>query len=145
MSGRVLALIVSLVSLAGCGGESPTAPTPPPPANLAGLWQGTLEATNFAPQVVRLDLAQTGANVSGTWGVQTASNWNGTISGTVGPSSFTGTATFSSPSTTGGRCTGTIAWSGSVTARQIEWTSPGVAGSDCYGLPANLRLSATRQ
>jgi len=142
---RVPLAAVLLVGSA-CGGSTPTAPAQPLPANIAGRWTGNVVSSNYAAQALSLQLDQSSASVSGTW-VVSPNDWNGTITGTTDPSSFTGTMTISAPNALGigARCTGTAILNGPASsAATLRWTSPGFTGS-CTGMPTGLVLNLQRQ
>jgi len=140
-------LVAVLVLASACGSSTPTGPTPPPaPANIAGRWTGNLISSNYAAQAFSMQTSQSSASVSGTW-VVSPNDWNGTITGTTDPSSFTGTITISAPNAlgVGARCTGTASVSGPASsAATLRWTSPGFTGS-CTGMPTGLVLNLQRQ
>ena len=123
-------LLVLVLALAACGGKSsPTAPPPPPPqpAQIAGNWSGTFESSNYAPVAVFLQLNQTSAAITGTWAAQSGgSGIAGNITGTVDPTTFTGTITFSINQTTG--CSGAFSGNASSTGN-LTWSSAGFTGN----------------
>jgi hypothetical protein len=134
---RLLAVAVVAFSVA-CGDDSPTRPENP---NLSGTWTGNLES-NLTPFSVQMTLSQTGETVSGNW--TSPIDWNGTITGTVGTNSFTGSATLSAPNAlgVGPRCTGTTSiTSGSigVVTTTLSLSGSGFTGS-CTGMPQNVRF-----
>lgn len=138
-----LALVVS-----ACGSKSPTAPPPPPPpqpAQVAGLWTGNLESSNWNTVAVELQLTQAGTAVNGTWASSTV-DWNGTITGTVTPDSFSGSFTMSAPNAlnVGPRCTGNASVSGPAGGNTFRWTGPGFTGS-CTGMPTGFALNMQRR
>lgn len=119
-----------LACLAGAScGSSPAAPAPAPPqpAQIAGTFSGTFETSNYAALAVFLTLNQTSSTVTGTWGAQSGtSGIAGNITGTVDPSSFTGTVTFSINQSAG--CTGSF--SGNASSQgNMTWTSAGFTGN----------------
>ncbi len=122
-----VAFVVALTAACGGGGsDTPTAPSPPPPAQMAGGWSGTLETSNYLPLVAFMDLTQTGTDLRGTWfSTSSGNNIAGNITGTVGPSSFTGTITFSFAQTTG--CSGSF--SGSAGGNSFSWASAAFTGN----------------
>src|SRR5689334_15487736 len=130
--GLVLLIILS----SGCGGnDAPTAPTPPPqPAQVAGVWSGTFESSNYAALAAFMNLNQTGTTVTGTWGAPSGNNGvAGNVTGTVDTSTFTGNITFSFNQTAG--CSGSF--SGSVSASSITLSSPGFTGNCGLSAPGN--------
>lgn len=144
---RSVLLVVALLSI-GCGGDSnPVGPTAAAPS-VEGLWTGNLESSNWPARAVNLQLTQAGGSVNGTWAASDGSDWNGTISGSVSGSSFSGNFTMSAPNATGVgvRCTGNGSVSGSVTpnATTLRWTSPGFTGS-CNGQPLNVVWNLQRR
>lgn len=142
---RAVVLIVVFIVATACGGKSsPTTPSPPPqPAAVAGDWTGNLESQNFAAVAVSVNMTQANDAVNGTWA--SSNNWNGIITGTTTPATFSGTFTVSLPAVNGGRCTGTASVSGAAGGATITWTSPGFAGSSCTGMPVNLRWNLQRR
>jgi hypothetical protein len=133
--GSAVLLLISAWACAGSG--MPTAQTPVPPAGVAGLWSGTLQATQVpgnlcpCPQIAFpytiafvMNLTQAGSAVSGTWATSQAM---GTVAGVTSPTSFSGTLTWNS--TTTGACTGTLAVGGPAGGKALNWTSPGVTGT----------------
>src|SRR5258705_5902963 len=147
---RKIVLFVPLLFVVACGGSTPTAPSappaPPPPAQIAGNFSGTWESSNFTPRAVLFNINQTGTTISGTW-VTSPDGWNGTITGTVDSSSFTGTVTYNARSTTGAACTGQGSFSGTVpsaTNTTMRWTSPAITGN-CTGMPLSNVLALQRR
>lgn len=140
-------LLGFVLSLTACG-STPAAPTPPPaPANVAGNWTGNLASSNWPTQATNMVLAQTGTSVSGTWSTPAGgADWNGQVTGTVDPTSFTGTVTLSAPNAlgVGPRCTGTASLSGPAGGSTIRWTGAGFTGS-CTGEPIALIFNFQRQ
>jgi len=133
---------------AGCSGSSsPTGPTAPVIPDVAGAWTGWLEAGNWSQTMVDVQNTQTGATVNGTWRAASASqrDWEGTITGAVSASAFTGTATISMPhpSGDGTRCTGTSSITGPVSGT-LRWTGPGFSGG-CNGLPTSVVFVLNRR
>jgi hypothetical protein len=128
MYRRVL-MLAYCVGLSACGSSStPAAPTPPPAAaQIGGNWSGTLESGNYQPVAVFVTLSQTNSTVTGTWAAQSGtSGIAGNISGTVDPTSFTGTITFSINQTAG--CSGSFSGNASSTAN-LTWSSAGFTGN----------------
>lgn len=129
-----LLVVITLLS-AACG--SPTAPSP---SSVAGTWTGNMQSSNWNAIAVSVVLAQSAASVSGTW-ANASNDWNGTITGTTDPTSFTGTFTISTPNASGvgPRCTGTASVSGPASSggQTVRWTGAGFTGS-CTGLPVSL-------
>jgi len=139
MNRFVLAVLVATL-VSACGTTAPSE------ANLVGNWAGTLQSTESSDQstvAFMMTLTQTGASVSGTWGVATLPFFqlaNGSLSGTVTAASFSGTFTFYAPNPNGdGVCMGTFAVVGNAGAN-MTWTSPGWTG-DCTGLPTNITIN----
>lgn len=126
--------VLALVAIS-CGGESPTAPSK---NNASGTWTGTFNAGNFAPRAVTLTLTQSGDTATGNW-TSAASDWTGTLSGSISNGSFSGTATMSAPNALGigQRCTGNAALSGAVTVNTMSLSGAGFTGS-CTGMPTNV-------
>src|SRR3989442_10318597 len=99
----VFGILLLVLTATACGGDkNPIAPTPPqpPPAAISGNWSGTWESSNYSPRAVLINVTQTTASVSGTWATS-PDGWNGTLTGTVDASSFTGTLTFNAQSLAG--------------------------------------------
>lgn len=147
---RRLALAVAIaVTSMSCGGGStptPTTPTPPAPADVRGSWTGNIQFTQnagVASLSVEVALTQSGSTVSGTWASGTA-GWEGTITGGVDTSSFTGSYTFSLPAAGTGRCTGTGSLSGGAGGATLRWTSPGFTGA-CSNLPVSVTWNLQRR
>ena len=128
---RLVAVFLASIIAISCGGGNPTAPSPPPPpppANIAGTWSGTLESSNYVPLAVFVTISQTSATVSGTWGAQTGtSGIAGNITGTVDPSSFTGTMTLSINQSAG--CSGSFNGAVATASSTMTWTSAGFTGN----------------
>lgn len=141
---RILTVSFATMLTIACGGSStPTTPTPPPTPQLAGVWSGTFESSNFSQQAISLQLTQAGTSVNGTWVVQ-AVNWSGTITGTVDASTFSGSITFNAPSAGTATCTGSAALSGPPGSVTMTWSGPGVTGN-CSGMPLGLRWVLQRR
>jgi hypothetical protein len=135
MKRFVVALACAFV--AACG-STPAAPTPP--ASVAGGWSGTVQYTaggTPGTQAVLMDLTQAGDTVNGTYSAQ---NFNGTVTGSTTPTSFSGTFTFNARTVTGASCSGTFAASGTAGGATLTWTSPGVTAT-CTGTPVNLTIA----
>jgi hypothetical protein len=96
MTRTLVGVALACLLLSGCGDDTPTRPSPP---NLSGTWTGNMESSNLVSVSVQLTLAQTGDTMSGNW--TSPVDWNGTVTGTVGTNSFTGTATMSAPNALG--------------------------------------------
>jgi hypothetical protein len=143
-----LALIVCLVvSVAACANSTaPSAVSAGTTANIAGTWNGTIASTGNPTLQFGMVLAQSGADVTGTWD-STSVSWAGKISGTVNGASFNGQLTFSGTTLTGVVCTGTAAVAGSGSGSTMTWTSAsGVVGGSCpVSLPAGLKIDVQRQ
>jgi hypothetical protein len=142
---QVAGSIVLALVIAACGSDTPSSSTPVP--NVTGSWTGTMESSNFDTRAVEVSFTQAGGTVNGDWS-HAAADWNGTISGSISGTTFSGTFTFSGPSFTGigPRCTGNASVSGPVTenAPTVRWTSSGFTGS-CSGMPANLVWNLQRR
>jgi len=140
------ALLAVALMFSACGSTTPTNPTPVTP-NIQGNWTGNLQSANYDPRAIDASFTQAGSSVNGNWTNQ-SSDWNGTISGTISGTTFSGTATISAPSFTGigGRCTGNASVSGPVTpdTTTLRWTSSGFTGS-CNGLPTGLVFNLQRK
>ena len=129
--------LLAIVALAGLLAASCGSPDSPGLAQVAGNWTGNMQSSNWAAATVNVVLSQSAGAVTGTW-TSAALDWNGTISGTVTPTDFTGTFTISVPTLgVGGRCTGNGTVSGAAGGASVRWTGPGFTGS-CSGLPVNL-------
>ena len=109
-------------------------------------WQGTYtDSFETTPQPITMNITQTGANVSGSWTAQFASNGGGTASGT-----FTGTFTSGSvmtfvrsqTQTSLGPCPGSFSSTATVNANSISGI---YSGSDCLGFHGNGQISLVRQ
>jgi hypothetical protein len=127
----ILCACASLCTLVSACGSSPAAPaaTPPPPqpAQVSGTYSGTFETSNYQPLAVFVTLNQTSAAISGTWAAQSGANGlAGNITGTVDPSSFTGTVTFSINQTSA--CTGSFNGNASSSGN-MTWSSAGFTGN----------------
>jgi hypothetical protein len=93
---------VTILVVQACGdSSSPTQPTQPtqstqPDADVAGTWQGTIRSYENAWPEFRLVLTQNGTSVSGTFSCSSfgCTIPNGTVSGTVTGSLFSGRVVF---------------------------------------------------
>lgn len=134
-------LFVVAASLAACG-KNPNSPSNY--AQIAGNWTGNLQSSNWNAAAVNVVLSQSNDAISGTW-ASGSFDWNGTITGTVSKTSFTGTFSLSAPRTGGGRCSATAAVSGpaSTTGNTVTWTGAGFTG-DCTGLPVGVTFNLQR-
>jgi hypothetical protein len=143
-----LALIVCLVvSVAACANSTaPSAVSAGTTTNIAGTWNGTIASTNNPTLQFGMVLAQSGADVTGTWD-STSVSWAGQIRGTVNGASFDGQLTFSGTTLSGTVCTGTAPVAGSVSGSTITWTSAsGVVGGSCpVSLPVGLEIDVQHQ
>ena len=131
-------LLVLALALSACGGKNnPIAPPPPPPpqpAQIAGNFSGTFESSTYSPIAIFVSLNQTGTTISGTWSGTTGTNGiAGNITGTVDPSTFTGTISFSFNQTAG--CSGSF--TGSAAPNTLNWSSPGFTGNCGLSAPGN--------
>lgn len=141
---RSIAMAVMIVlGLTACGGN-PNSPSNF--AQIAGSWTGNLQSSNWNAAAINVFLSQSTDAVTGTW-ASSAFDWNGTLSGTVSKTSFTGTFTISAPNALGigARCTGTASVSGAASSsgKTLAWTSPGFTGT-CTGMPINLTWNIQR-
>lgn len=141
---RRMFLGVTLV-LAACGSHAtPTQPTPQP-ANIAGNWSGTFDYSNNggrqAPRAILVNLTQAGSTVTGTYATDA---FDGTVSGTTSPTSFTGTLTFNAVTVNGAACTGTMAVSGGAGSATMAWTSPAVT-ANCGNTPTAITITVQRR
>ena len=139
-----LALIVCLaMSVAACANSTaPSASSAGTTTNIAGTWNGTIASTGNPTLQFGTVLAQSGADVTGTWD-STSVSWAGQIRGTVNGASFGGQLTFSGTTLTGIVCTGTATTvAGSVSGSTMTWTSAsGVVGGSCpVSLPVGLKI-----
>ena len=143
-----LALIVCLVvSAAACANSTaPSALSSGSTTNIAGTWNGTIASTGNPTLQLGMVLAQSGADVTGTWD-STSVSWAGKISGTVNGASFNGQLTFSGTTLTNVVCTGTATVAGSVSGTTMTWTSAsGVVGGSCpVSLPVGLKIDVQHQ
>ena len=143
-----LALIVCLVvSAAACANSTaPSAISAGTTTNIAGTWNGTIASTSNPTLQFGMVLAQSGADVTGTWD-STSVSWAGKISGTVNGASFNGQLTFSGTTLSGVVCTGTATVAGSVSGSTMTWTSAsGVVGGSCpVSLPVGLKIDVQHQ
>jgi hypothetical protein len=143
-----LALIVCLVvSTAACASSTaPSAVSNGSTTNIAGTWNGTIASTGNPTLQLGMVLAQSGADVTGTWD-STSVSWAGKISGTVNGASFNGQLTFSGTTLTNVVCTGTATVAGSVSGTTMTWTSAsGVVGGSCpVSLPVGLKIDVQHQ
>ena len=143
-----LALIVCLVvSAAACANSTaPSALSSGTTTSIAGTWNGTIASTGNPTLQLGMVLAQSGADVTGTWD-STSVSWAGKISGSVNGSSFNGQLTFSGTTLTGVVCTGTATVAGSVAGTTMSWTSAsGVVGGSCpVSLPVGLKIDVQHQ
>src|SRR5215831_2845168 len=95
---RFVSWLVVVVAASACG-SSTSSPTTPstngggPVVNLAGVWTGTLESSNFPTRTVTLTVVQGGSCVDGAWNSST-SDWTGAISGFAATDSFSGQISF---------------------------------------------------
>jgi hypothetical protein len=145
---RIALMVCFVASLSACGGSS-TAPSElsvGTGTNIAGTWIGTVGSSNNPTAQVKMVLAQSGSQISGSWDSTTVS-WSGQITGAVRGSSFDGQFTFSGTATGGTVCTGTANVVGPATASTMIWTSAsGVVGGSCPApLPVNLQIDIQRQ
>jgi hypothetical protein len=116
---RVLACLALMTTLAACG-SSATAPTPPA---VAGHWQGSITSPSDGVGTITLDLAQTGAEVTGTVllsqpGLPDAP---GTLTGTL-TTSPSASLRYTAFYDYGDGCTGTYNGSLDVTDGQLSGT-----------------------
>jgi hypothetical protein len=143
-----LALIVCLVvNVAACANSTaPSALSSGTTTNIAGTWNGTIASTGNPTLQLGMVLAQSGADVTGTWD-STSVSWAGKISGTVNGASFNGQLTFSGTTLTNVVCTGTATVAGSVSGTTMTWTSAsGVVGGSCpVSLPVGLKIDVQHQ
>lgn len=140
------AVLAAAVIVAACGSTSPSNPSTVA-TSIQGSWTGNLQSDNYDPRAIDASFTQAGSSVNGNWTNQ-SSDWNGTISGTISGTAFSGSATISAPNFTGvgNRCTGNASVSGPVAsgATTLRWTSSGFTGS-CSGLPTNLVFNLQRK
>ena len=143
-----LALIVCLaVSVASCASSTaPSTVSAGSTTNIAGTWNGTIASTGNPTLQFGMVLAQSGADVTGTWD-STSVSWAGKISGAVNGASFNGQLTFSGTTLSGVVCTGTATVAGSVSGTTMTWTSAsGVVGGSCpVSLPVGLKIDVQHQ
>jgi hypothetical protein len=120
--------ILACVLTCACGGSSPAAPTPAPqPAQIGGNFSGTFETSNYQSLAVFVTLNQTSSTISGTWAAQSGSNGlAGNITGTVDPTSFTGTVTLSINQSSA--CSGSFSGNATSTGN-MTWSSAGFTGN----------------
>jgi hypothetical protein len=145
---RVALIVCVVVSVAGCGGNStaPSAVSVGTATNIAGAWNGTIASSNNASAQFRMDLTQSGSDVTGTWN-STSVSWSGQIVGVINQASFDGQFKFSGTAAGGTVCTGTANVAGPVSGSTMTWTSPsGVVGGSCPApLPIGLKIDVQRQ
>lgn len=142
---RRIATLAVLVIASGCS-HSATAPSTAGVAlDLSGAWTGTFSSSNNPAESIGVSLAQSGANVTGTWKGASLS-WAGDVTGAVSGSSLNGTLTFSGGTTDGVTCTGSATYSGSFTGTSILLTSAsGVIGDACPApLPSGIQIDLHR-
>lgn len=115
---RLIFLGVACVMLGACGGggdgstpattSTTTTTTTTTPVNVVGAWKGTNSSSVTQLSVITLDLAQTGANVTGSY--STTTGVTGNVTGTVSDATMTMTMV---PTMNG--CTGSMTGSATVT------------------------------
>ena len=144
---RVALIVCVAACVSACSGSStaPSEVSAGTTTNIAGTWNGTIISSNNDTQQVKLILAQSGSNVSGTWDSPSVS-WSGQVSGAVSGSSFSGQFTFSGTAANGTVCTGSANVAGSVTASTMSLTSAsGIVGGSCPApLPVGLKTDLQR-
>jgi hypothetical protein len=144
---RLAVIVCFVVSAAACANSTaPSAVSAGSTTNIAGTWNGTIASTGNPTLQLGMVLAQSGADVTGTWD-STSVSWAGKISGTVNGASFNGQLTFSGTTLSGVVCTGTAAVTGSVSGTTMTWTSAsGVVGGSCpVSLPVGLKIDVQHQ
>ena len=135
----ILLLLLCVSAAGACGDDDPVAPSA---VNIAGPWSGTFES-QYLPEAVFMDLTQAGTSVTGTWVMSSGLRANGTVSGSVSGSQFTGLMTYSY--TGGPVCQGSF--SGSAGISNLTWTSPGFTGTCGLvgGNPVSVRFVMQRR
>ena len=158
--GAVAAVLLLVGVSSGCGGSS--TPTAPSVASVAGNWQGTVQLTaggsgtgpgtgpgtgsGTSSRLVftcQMSLTQGGTGVSGTYAATNLGTtfFTGTVTGSVTSNAFSGTFTWVPAPGLGPECAGTFMVSGPAGGNTLNWTSPGVVGSVCTGVPTNMTIS----
>ena len=119
---RVALIVCVVVSVAGCGGSStaPSAVSVGTATNIAGAWNGTITSSNNATAQFRMDLTQSGSDVTGMWN-STSVSWSGQIVGAVNRTAFDGQFKFSGTAADGTVCTGTANVTGPVSGSTMTW------------------------
>lgn len=160
---RWLALLASAVLVVACAGDtpispspSPTTPSPPtpetPPPSLTGFWIGEMALTIGAQKGTlrtRVELAQNGTNVTGTWVVTIPrdNDVRGTIKGTVdgwtiGPMTVTwDSASLEDDVRCVGQTTFTAQWDPDFT---MTWHADAFVLDTCSDPPTNIRWRLRR-
>src|SRR5215471_3904626 len=103
---RFVSWLVVVALASACGSSrSPTTPSgngTGSVVNIAGVWTGTLESSNFPTRTVTLTVVQSGSCVDGAWS-SSSSDWTGAISGFAGADSFSGQISFERSADAGGK------------------------------------------
>jgi hypothetical protein len=146
---RFVSWLVVVAAASACG--SSPAPTTPsgngtgPVVNLAGVWTGTFESSNFPTKSVTLTVVQGGNCVDGAW-KSSSGDWTGAISGYAAADSFSGQISFERSADAGGKCTAAGMISGPAGETSLRWTSSGMdpVGSCAGDIPKGITLTLSR-
>jgi hypothetical protein len=146
---RIVSLSLVVAAASACG-SSPSPMTPSgggtgTVVNLAGVWTGTLESSNFPTKTVTLTAVQGGNCVDGAW-TTASSDWNGAISGFAAADSYSGQISFERTADGGGKCSAVGNITGPAGPNSLRWTSSGLdpVGSCTGDTPKTIVLTLNR-
>jgi len=141
---RVLIACAVLLTSA-CSGSSTSPSSVGTFADISGAWNGSFASSNNSPEQVSVTLTQSGSDITGTW-TGTSVDWSGNVNAKLNGASLSGQLTFSGKTINDVTCTGSAAFSGTVTTSAISITSSsGVVGSACPApLPTGIQIDLHR-
>ena len=137
-------MLVACLALASCGGKTPS--TPSASLNLGGNWSGTWQYVTSGVTIVdsvTVTLAQTGADVTGTWTAESGAS--GQLQHLLPQPSTSGSLTITQTTVTGTACTATTAVAGTASATTIELTVSPIAPTGVCQWAASQRFSLRKQ
>jgi hypothetical protein len=121
------------------------APPTEPVVSMAGIWVGTIESSNFAPQPITITVVQSTNCVDGAWRSDDG-QWLGAISGVATGDAFAGQISFVRAEDRE-RCGGIANVDGPITATAMLWTAPAfeVRGTCQRDLPKDLVVTLRKR